>query len=112
MRDAPQASMLDPDNDLYCRGVEALPFWPECLHIKFPNICLCKAIFYIFKIRFRKIKICNVIIYLQQIKSPEFIHVISWVVQKACACGGASPEKFALVMQSLAFLTQDFLHFF
>ena len=60
-----------------------VPFWPECLHIKFQKIYLCKAIFYIFEIRFRKIKICNVIFYLRQINSPEFKYVISWVVRKA-----------------------------
>ena len=59
-----------------------VPFWPECLHIKFPKIYLCKAIFYIFKNQFRKINVCNVIFYLWQINSPEFKYVISWVVQK------------------------------
>ena len=62
--------------------VGKVPFWPECLHIKFPKIYLCKAIFYIFEIRSRKIKSCNVIFYLRQTNSPEFKYVISWVVRK------------------------------
>ena len=45
-----------------------VPFWPECLHVKFQKICLCKAICCTFEIRFRKINICNVTFYLRQIK--------------------------------------------
>ena len=68
--------------------VFCLPFWPECLHIKFQKIYLCKAIFYIFAIAFRKIKICNVIFYARQINYPEFKYVISWW-SKSCVLAEA-----------------------
>ena len=79
----------------------SIPFWPECLHIKFPKIYLCKAIFYIFEIRFRKIKICNVIFYLRQINSPEFKYVISWVVRKAMCLRRRFSQEVSLEMHAL-----------
>ena len=46
-------------------------------------MCLCKALFNMLEIRFRKSKVCNVIFCLRQLSSPEFKYVILWVVPKA-----------------------------
>ena len=75
-----QVSLVDDAEKDYIHQklVGELPFWPDCLHIKFQKIYLCKVIFYIFEIAFRKIKICNVIFYARQINYPEFKYVISW----------------------------------
>ena len=38
-----ETALLSPRDKL---GLQRVPFWPECLHIKFQKNSLCKAIFY------------------------------------------------------------------
>ena len=58
------------------------PFWPECLHIKFPqNVHVRLELHTRNSVPKYKDRQCH--FYLRQTNSPEFKHVVSGVVQKA-----------------------------